>query len=417
MARFGQGFIQALTNPSYQQGLFTAAQGPGIALGEAAEKEQKQKMLQQFMQGSPVQQGRLLQQEGVRTGNLQLAVQGKQIEESALKDGVKQGIDAIKARMLKLPEGELEAAQANLEKYVASVGGNVLDVSNVATEIKELRRQQELDNFTFEQKKKERDEQAVIDTFFSVPIENREKFLEGAANKGFGDIAAKLEQRELERQVEQSKLQSALTDRTKTVDVTGLESRIKALPQSQTKTDLLARVGDIKKRIPNFEEGKTFNPGERNTLLKELDAINNDIARFAAGQDQAELIAERGIENDIRSMRATASNFKPLKDSIVAKAKELEKEKGTDRFGFGTSYQDFLVEAEQALIQERKDQTEAIIKDMQAGISIDDKKDSKDQGTKENPYKFTAGQTKEFNNIPKGSFYIHPTTGKLMQKG
>jgi hypothetical protein len=38
MARFGQGFIQALINPSYQQGLFTAAQGPGIALGEASEK-------------------------------------------------------------------------------------------------------------------------------------------------------------------------------------------------------------------------------------------------------------------------------------------------------------------------------------------------------------------------------------------
>ena len=38
MARFGQGFIQALTNPSYQQGLFTAAQGPGIALGQASEK-------------------------------------------------------------------------------------------------------------------------------------------------------------------------------------------------------------------------------------------------------------------------------------------------------------------------------------------------------------------------------------------
>ena len=381
MARFGQGFIQALTNPSYQQGLFTAAQGPGIALGEAAEKEQKQKMLQQFMQGSPVQQGRLLQQEGVRTGNLQLAVQGKQIEESALKDGVKQGIDAIKARMLKLPEGELEAAQANLEKYVASVGGNVLDVSNVATEIKELRRQQELDNFTFEQKKKERDEQAVIDTFFSVPIENREKFLEGAANKGFGDIAAKLEQRELERQVEQSKLQSALTDRTRTVDVTGLESRIQALPQTQTKTDLLARVGDIKKRIPNFEEGKTFNPGERNTLLKELDAINNDIARFAAGQDQAELIAERQVENDIRSMRSRAANFKPLKDSIVAKAKELEKEDGTDMLGFGTSYKDFLVAAEQALIQERKDQTEAIIKDMQQGGSEKTKEFTEEQET------------------------------------
>ena len=36
MARFGQSFIQALTNPSYQQGLFTAAQGLGAAPGVAA---------------------------------------------------------------------------------------------------------------------------------------------------------------------------------------------------------------------------------------------------------------------------------------------------------------------------------------------------------------------------------------------
>ena len=203
-----------------------------------------------------------------------------------------------------------------------------------------------------------------------MPVENREKFLEGAANKGFGDIAAKLEQRELERQVEQSKLQSALTDRTKPVDVKSFESRIQALPESKTKADLLARVTEIKGRIPDFEKGKTFNPGERNTLLKELDAINDDIARFAAGQDQAQLISERQLENDIRTMRSRAANFKPLKDSIKAKAEELEDQLGTDRGGFGTSYKDFLAEAERLLIQERKDQTEAIIKDMQQGVSV-----------------------------------------------
>ena len=375
MARFGQSFLTSLTQPSYGQGLFELGGAIGGAPAAAKEKEQKQKMLQQFMQGSPVQQGRLLQQEGVRTGNLQLAAQGKQIEESALKEGVKQGIDAIKARMLKLPESELEAAQANLEKYVASVGGNVLDVSNVATEIKELRRQQELDNFTFEQKKKERDEQIVIDTFFSVPVENREKFLEGAANKGFGDIAAKLEQRELERQVEQSKLQSALTDRTKPVDVTSFKSRIQALPESQTKIDLLARVDDIEKRIPNFKEGKTFNPGERNTLLKELDALNNDIARFAAGQDQAELIAERQIENDIRSMRSRAANYNPTNAEIEAEARRLE----DNETSWTDSYRDFMVAARENLIQKRKDQTEAIIKDMQQGGSEKPKEFTKEQ--------------------------------------
>jgi hypothetical protein len=50
MARFGQGFIQALTNPSYQQGLFTAAQSVGAAPGVAAEKERRQGMMNQILQ-------------------------------------------------------------------------------------------------------------------------------------------------------------------------------------------------------------------------------------------------------------------------------------------------------------------------------------------------------------------------------
>jgi len=48
MARFGQGFIQALTNPSYQQGLFTAAQGLGAAPGVAAEEQKKERMFSEL---------------------------------------------------------------------------------------------------------------------------------------------------------------------------------------------------------------------------------------------------------------------------------------------------------------------------------------------------------------------------------
>ena len=48
MASFGQGFIQALTNPSYQQGLFTAAQGLGAAPGVAAEEQKKERMFSEL---------------------------------------------------------------------------------------------------------------------------------------------------------------------------------------------------------------------------------------------------------------------------------------------------------------------------------------------------------------------------------
>jgi hypothetical protein len=43
MARFGQNFIQALINPSYQQGLFTAAQNAASAPGRYYEEQEKQR--------------------------------------------------------------------------------------------------------------------------------------------------------------------------------------------------------------------------------------------------------------------------------------------------------------------------------------------------------------------------------------
>ncbi len=46
MARFGQGFINALTRPSYAQGLFETASALGSAPRRAAEKREREGMLQ-----------------------------------------------------------------------------------------------------------------------------------------------------------------------------------------------------------------------------------------------------------------------------------------------------------------------------------------------------------------------------------
>lgn len=51
MARFGQGFIQALTNPSYQQGLFTAAQNAASAPGRYYEEQEKQRRQEGLLGG------------------------------------------------------------------------------------------------------------------------------------------------------------------------------------------------------------------------------------------------------------------------------------------------------------------------------------------------------------------------------
>ena len=366
MARFSQAFLQSLTQPSYGKGLFELGTALGQAPALAAEKKRRDAMMEELMTGSPIQQARVLQQEGARTGNLGLVLQAKQVEQAELDKGIEQGIAAIKGKMMTMPDSELDAAEENLVAYVKGVGGDLTQAYGAAEEVRRAKRQQEQDAMDYEESVREKQEQDVINTFYSVPVENRGKFLEGAANKGFGDLAARLEIRENERALDAERISDALKDKTTPVDTSGLEQRIAALPdETASKEDLQQRLAGVLEQMPDFTAGETFNAGQRTLLLKEVQAINNDIARAASSIDQANLIDERQLERDIRTMRSRAVNFEPSNDKVEAKAKELEKEKGTNRFGFGTTYKDFMVEARETLIQEEIDRTEKVIKDIQ----------------------------------------------------
>lgn len=361
MARFGQSFVQSLTKPSYGTGLFEVAGAIGGAPAAAAEKKRREAMMEELMTGSPIQQARVLQQEGVRTGDLSLVLQAKQAEQDELDKGIQQGIAAIKGKMMTMPDSELDAAEENLVAYVKGVGGDLTQAYGAAEEVRRAKRKQEQDRMDYEESVREKQEQDVINTFYSVPVENRGKFLEGAANKGFGDLAARLEIRENERALDAEKINNALKDKTTPVDTSGLEERIAALPdETASKADLEQRLAGVKEQMPDFKAGETFNAGQRVILLKEVQAINDDIARTAASTDQANLMEQRYLERDIRKMRARAVNFEPSNDKVEAKAKEL-----ADAKAWYASSSDFMVEARETLIQEEIDRTEKVIKDMQ----------------------------------------------------
>jgi len=95
MARFGQSFLASLTQPSYGQGLFELGGAIGGAPAAAAEKKRRDAMMEELMTGSPIQQARVLQKEGVRTGNVDLALKGQQLEKDTLQKGAAQGIEAL----------------------------------------------------------------------------------------------------------------------------------------------------------------------------------------------------------------------------------------------------------------------------------------------------------------------------------
>jgi len=362
MARFGQSFINQLTNPSYGKGLFELGGAIGGAPAAAAEKKRRDAMMEELMTGSPVQQARVLQQEGARTGDLSLVLKAKQAEQDELDKGIEQGIAAIKGKMMTMPDSELDAAEENLVAYVKGVGGDLTQAYGAAEEVRRAKRQQEQDRMAYEESVRDKQEQNVINTFYSVPVENRKKFLEGAANKGFGDLAARLEIRENERALDAEKINNALKDKTTPVDTSGLQQRIAALPdETASKEDLKQRLAGVLEQMPDFKAGETFNAGQRTVLLKEVQAINDDIARAAASTDQANTIAQRQLESDIRTMRARAANFDPSNAEIEAEARRLKKEAGV-LFG---SYKDFEAEARENLIQKQIQQTEKVIADLQ----------------------------------------------------
>ena len=135
---------------------------------------------------------------------------------------------------------------------------------------------------------KTRQEEAIRENFYAVPVENREAYLRGAEERGFGEVAAILEARELEREADQIEIDEARNSaelaRTP-LPAGSLKKRAEALPDSQEKTDLLKRIEMFESQ--NIKEGETFQPGERKRLGDELTSINDGISRAAGREDQA----------------------------------------------------------------------------------------------------------------------------------
>jgi hypothetical protein len=79
MATFGRGFIQALTDPTYSQGLFGAGALIGSAPARQRQQERRQGLLQDLMQTDPIKQAQALQALGAETRDPRLILQGTQL--------------------------------------------------------------------------------------------------------------------------------------------------------------------------------------------------------------------------------------------------------------------------------------------------------------------------------------------------
>jgi len=150
MARFGQGFIQALTNPSYQQGLFTAAQGVGAAPGVAA-AEQKQSVAMQLVNDALASNDptKLIEaSQTMRTINPDLSVKLAQAaglasqsqRESKRNIGIQGGLTGLTQASFELNQARINKDAAGVERasqMLRQGRQSVIDLGATAEQIRE----------------------------------------------------------------------------------------------------------------------------------------------------------------------------------------------------------------------------------------------------------------------------------------
>jgi hypothetical protein len=336
MARFGESFIQGLMNPTYQQGLFTAAQGAGSFSRRQREAEQ----FKQLTSGAPVgssvvsrvNQLQQLSIEAARRGDTSNArayeAAANQLQ-TTLKTQGQQSISAIQQQLIKETDPtkmqELEDAMVSVARQTQQTDPSAF--IGAANQVADQRTKRENDqlrqnNLIFSQR-----EAAIAQAYFGVSNEDKEQFVENVKQSGFGEIITQLEGDRLKHEDYLEKREKAKADARASLNIPSIEERINNLPDN-LQQDFKVRLEEIEKSQPDFDNGGTWMGNERERAWRKLDSLSRDIgaakgdvlsrANTRSRTIQVEL---KSINNDLESPASVQASklFIPIaKDQINA---------------------------------------------------------------------------------------------------
>jgi len=309
MARFGQGMIQALTQPSYMQGLYEAAKG----VGEMPARRRLQGMLAGMQPGSAEYYRVLAENE---KDPVKAAALGQQANQIAAAAGTVQGTGLInqKYREMQNPELTFEDRQA-LESEIADLGAQYgVDVRQyVGSAQKYEDNAAARENARLSRARLQREEEAAAlqareDQLKSIYLdprlseEDRKAFRESAAAAPHAALFQSIDRQLDQQKITDAQLARLEVDSKADVNFNNLENRIEAMPDGALKTDLEERLKSAQDRIPNLEAGGTWNPGDRNAVITEIRAISNAITQNAVNQESAIATETNRIRNELRDI-------------------------------------------------------------------------------------------------------------------
>jgi hypothetical protein len=342
MARFGQSFLASLTQPSYGQGLFELGGAIGGAPAAAAEKKRRDAMMEQIMSGSPIEQARVLQQEGVRTGNAQLTMAGTKALNDAKKEEATNDINKIIAGMDPTTASEAELKAKN-DKILSIATSNNLDITPyIGLHMKLISQRSK-----FNAEQTAADTTAVINKYIGMSSEAREAFKQTADGVKYASSILQADTELAEAERADLALQAARDTGNYKEAAPKMASAIKTRLDNITDPDLKQTLTEqyeiITATMP--KDGTYTSVGDAQRITNALGTFNKTITTLVLDSQTAESRAEavrQSTRNAVLKTTLTVSDKEVQAYIDDGSAEAALEEAGVEKtvetkFGFGAN--------------------------------------------------------------------------------
>ena len=323
MARFSQSFLRSLTQPSFQEGLFTAARGIGETPGLLRQQQQQREEMEKLRGMGAVERAEFM---AGRASTPEELMRAEASKTAALKQSGLESLRGLEAARQAAETNEEKLRIENIMSRVAVQAG--VDPSTITGRTQEeqddaLRRENarvsaQLNKINLETKQREQQEDALQEAYFAVPEGSREAFEQNLIDSGFASVIQDIKEEKLRKETANLNYTNALQKKQdvdaqkKTALATKeLESSIdNSNIDEALKTNLKERLSMVKQ--PNFEAGETWNSGEKENAIREFNAINDLLSRAVVSESNE----KRRLADRINRLKDGAAKYVPSETAI-----------------------------------------------------------------------------------------------------
>lgn len=330
MAKFSQTFLQGLLQPTYQQGLFTAAQQAAQLPGQLRQQQAAQEEMQRLRGMGAVERAGFMAARAQTPQQLMAAeaAKGKAVEASALES--LRGLEAAR-QAASTPEEKMRI-ESIMSRVAVQAGVDPSTITGRTQEEADEQVRRELNERRLREEERAAQEEAIAQAYHAVPENVRDKFEENAIRSGFGDVIAELKEdkakaAKFDLDMENTKAEAANRKAMAKMPLAigSLRERIQDSNIDQELKDIyISQLNEIENKQPDFDSGETWNPGSRQAAERELTNLNSEVGSAV----REHVRNKNAIKREIRDLEETLTK-PPTKAQIDEKMPEAREELAT----------------------------------------------------------------------------------------